>query len=46
VWEAEIRRIVVPSQPRRKCLQDPVPTEKKLGMMVAPVISEMAEGLK
>jgi hypothetical protein len=28
-WEAEIRRIVVQSQPRQKYLQDPISMRKK-----------------
>jgi hypothetical protein len=33
MWEAKIRRITVPGQPRQKHSQDPISTEKKLGMV-------------
>jgi hypothetical protein len=33
-WEPEIREIVVSGQSRKKCLQDPISTEQKLGVVV------------
>jgi hypothetical protein len=33
-YEAEIRRTVGPGKSMQKCLQDPISTEKKLGVVV------------